>query len=113
MSIAKIRALNPAKLFLPHFGLIKGPVAAHLDALDERVRRWSLWFRDQIRAGQDEQEMARAFADYVAADLRAAGATEDEARNYEYADPSFMAVSAAVRYWRKHHLEQLSSVESD
>jgi glyoxylase-like metal-dependent hydrolase (beta-lactamase superfamily II) len=112
-SIAKIRALNPAKLFLPHFGLVKGPVTAHLDALGERVRRWSIWFRDRLRAGSDEQQMTPAFAAYIAEELRAAGATEDETLDYECADPSFMAVSAAVRYWRKHHPEQLSSLKSD
>jgi glyoxylase-like metal-dependent hydrolase (beta-lactamase superfamily II) len=112
-SIAKIRALNPAKLFLPHFGLVKGPVPVHLDALDERVRRWSIWFRDRLRAGSDEQQMTPAFAAYIAEELRAAGATEDETLDYECADPSFMAVSAAVRYWRKHHPEQLSSLRSD
>jgi len=106
-SIAKIRALNPAKLFLAHFGLVKGPIAAHLDALDERVRHWSLWFRDRIRAGHDEEQMTAAFAREVAEELRAAGATEEETRDYEYADPSFMAVSAAVRYWRKHHPEEV------
>jgi glyoxylase-like metal-dependent hydrolase (beta-lactamase superfamily II) len=112
-SIAKIRALNPAKLFLPHFGLVKGPVPVHLDALDERVRRWSIWFRDRLRAGSDEQQMTPAFAAYIAEELRAAGATEDETLDYECADPSFMAVSAAVRYWQKHHPEQLSSLQSD
>ena len=106
-SIAKIRALNPANLFLPHFGLVKGPIAAHLDALDERVRHWSLWFRDRIRAGHDEEQMTAAFAREVAEELRAAGATEEETLDYEYADPSFMAVSAAVRYWRKHHPEEV------
>jgi glyoxylase-like metal-dependent hydrolase (beta-lactamase superfamily II) len=112
-SIEKIRALNPVKLFLPHFGLVKGPISAHLDELGKRVHRWSVWFRDRIRAGQDEQQMTQAFARDVAEELRAAGATEEETLDYEYADPSFMAVSAAVRYWRKHHPEQLSSLQSD
>ena len=106
-SIAKIRALNPAKLFLPHFGLVRGPVTAHLDALAERVRNWSIWFRDRLRAGQAEQQMMQAFAQDVAAELRAAGATEEETRDYECADPSFMAVSAATRYWHKHHAAEV------
>jgi hypothetical protein len=29
-------------------------------------------------------------------------------RDYETADPSFMAVTAALRYWRKHHPEQIN-----
>jgi len=106
-SIAKIRVLNPAKLYLPHFGLVPGDISAHLDALEKRVARWSLWFRDRIRAGDDEQKMAPAFAAYVASELRQAGATETEVADYEHADPSFMAISASIRYWRKHHPEEV------
>ena len=111
-SIEKIRALNAAKLYLPHFGLINGSVSAHLDALEERVRRWSIWFRDRIRAGKDEQQMIPEFAEYVAKELRAEGATDDQVRDYEYADPSFMAVGAAIRYWHKHHPEEVSRDKS-
>jgi glyoxylase-like metal-dependent hydrolase (beta-lactamase superfamily II) len=106
-SIAKIRALNPAKLYLPHFGLVGGDICAHLDALEERIVRWSLWFRDRIRSGDDESGMTPAFAEHVAADLLAAGASEPEVIDYEYADPSFMAVTAAMRYWRKRHPEEV------
>ncbi|MFN2623659.1 MAG: MBL fold metallo-hydrolase [Chthoniobacterales bacterium] len=106
-SIAKIRALNPAKLYLPHFGLVRGDIGAHLDALEERVVRWSLWFRDRLCAGDDEQTLPRAFANFLTAELCAAGAMESELADYEQADPSFMAVSAAIRYWRKHHPEEV------
>jgi glyoxylase-like metal-dependent hydrolase (beta-lactamase superfamily II) len=106
-SIAKIRALNPANLYLPHFGFVRGDIPAHLDALEERVVRWSLWFRDRLRSGDDESRMTPAFAEHLVADIRAAGASESEIIDYEYADPSFMAVSAAMRYWRKRHPEEV------
>jgi glyoxylase-like metal-dependent hydrolase (beta-lactamase superfamily II) len=106
-SIAKIRALNPAKLYLPHFGLVPGDISVHLDLLEARIVRWSLWFRDRLRAGDSEQKMTSAFADYVLTELRQAGATESELAAYEQADPSFMAVSAALRYWRKRHPEEV------
>jgi glyoxylase-like metal-dependent hydrolase (beta-lactamase superfamily II) len=106
-SIGKIRALNPAQLYLPHGGLVTGDIGAHLDKLEERIVRWSIWFRDRIRAGDDAEKMTPAFADYVVAELRFAGAAESELAAYEQADPSFMAVSAAVRYWRKHHPEEV------
>jgi len=109
-SIGKIRALNPTKLFLPHFGPIEGSVSAHLDVLEERVRRWSIWFRDRIRVGDNEEQLTPAFAEYVAEELRANGATEEEVRDYEYADPSFMAVGAAMRYWQKHHPEEVATI---
>jgi len=106
-SIDKIRRLNPTKLYLPHFGLVTADIREHLDALDERIVRWSVWFRDRIRAGDDESALKTEFADVIAADLRAAGATESELADYEHADPSFMAVPAAVRYWRKRHPEEV------
>ena len=99
-SIAKIRALNAAQLYLPHFGLVPGSIDSHLEALAERVHRWSEWFRERMRAGDDKAELTPAFAEYEADDLRAGGATESEVLDYEAADPSAMAVSAALRYWR-------------
>lgn len=111
-SIEKIRSLKVEKLYLPHFGAVEGSIPAHLDELEERVRRWANWFRDRLRAGQDEQQLTPLFAKQVVEDLRAQGATESEAHAYEAADPSFMAVTAAVRYWRKHHPEAVSPIDS-
>lgn len=102
-SLDKIRALQPARLYLPHFGLVPGSIAAHLDAVEERVRRWSEWFRERMRMGAEETRLVPEFKEYEAADLRAGGASDEDVEGYEAADPSFMAVSAALRYWRKHH----------
>lgn len=106
-SLAKIRALNPAKLYLPHFGLVRVETKTHLEALQDRVTGWSLWFRDRLRAGDDEAAMKPQFANYVIDELRGGGASEAELVDYEQADPSFMAVSAAIRYWRKRHPEEV------
>lgn len=106
-SIGKIRGLNPAKLYLPHFGLVESDIKEHLDALEERVVRWSLWFRDRMRAAENENTMTPAFADYVAGELRAAAVPESSVADYEHVDPSFMAVTAALRYWRKRHPEEV------
>lgn len=111
-SIQKVRSLEVKKLYLPHFGPVEGSIPAHLDELAERVRRWADWFRDRMRGGQNEEQLTPAFAEQVVQELRAQGATEDELHAYEAADPSFMAVTAAVRYWRKHHPEEVSPVDS-
>ena len=107
-SIARIRALDPARLLLSHFGPVQESIAIHLDALDERVARWSEWFRERLRAGDDEAKLRFAFADYEAHDLRAGGASAEDVHDYEHADPSFMAVPANVRYWRKFHPEEVT-----
>jgi glyoxylase-like metal-dependent hydrolase (beta-lactamase superfamily II) len=111
-SIDKVRSLKVKKLYLPHFGPIEGSISEHLDELKERVRRWANWFRDRIRAGQNEQQLTPVFAKQVVEELRARGASEDEVRAYEAADPSFMAVTAAVRYWRKHHPDAVSPINA-
>lgn len=109
-SIDKMRALNATKLYLPHFGLAEGSLAAHFDTLEWHVRDWSRWFRERIRAGNDEPELVPAFAKHEAEELQRGGATAEEARGYEAADPSHMAVTASLRYWRKYHPEEVGAV---
>jgi glyoxylase-like metal-dependent hydrolase (beta-lactamase superfamily II) len=106
-SIAKIRALNPSNLYLPHFGKVSPSVAEHLDLLDERVAHWSEWFREKIRTGTDEQQLTRQFTELEHDELRTGGASEDDVEGYEAADPSYMAVGAALRYWKKYHADAL------
>lgn len=107
-SLEKIRVVNPAKLYLPHFGLVQGSVPGHLDAMEERVRSWSAWFLDRIRVGVGEPQLISEFAAYEKADLLNGGADATLARNYETADPSYMAIPAAIRYWHKYHPELLA-----
>jgi len=112
-SIARIRALGAADLYLPHFGKVEGPIAEHLDALDERVQRWSEWFREKIRAGATEEQLRRDFAELEHSEL-IAGTSAPVTRHsslvtdYEIADPSYMAVPAAIRYWNKYHPKALA-----
>lgn len=102
-SIAKIRSLKATSLYLPHYGKVEGAVSEHLDALDERVSRWAEWFRDKIRAGENETDLRPVFTEVEHGELRAAGASENDIAGYEAADPSYMAVGAAIRYWKKYH----------
>src|ERR1043166_9197905 len=71
-SIARIRRLNPANLYLPHFGKVSGSIAEHLDLLDERVARWSEWFREKIRSGDDETTLKSTFAALEHSEIEAA-----------------------------------------
>jgi glyoxylase-like metal-dependent hydrolase (beta-lactamase superfamily II) len=113
-SIRKIRALNAANLYLPHFGKVEGSISDHLDALEERVTRWSEWFKEKLRAlnsqpsTTDSSALASLFVEYEHADLRKGGANEEDIEGYEAADPSYMAVPATVRYWKKYHPEEIA-----
>ncbi len=111
-SIDKIRKINPSKLYLPHFGLVEDSISSHLDGLDERLDRWSEWFREKIRAASDEQTLVREFAELEHNDLITGSSSlvADPSAlisSYETADPSYMAVPAAIRYWNKYHPEKI------
>jgi glyoxylase-like metal-dependent hydrolase (beta-lactamase superfamily II) len=102
-SIQQMRALAAARVYLPHFGLVEGDIAGHFDALEERVQRWATWFRDELRKGRGESELIADFARYEARDILESGAPQERLADYEQADPSFMAVTASIRYWQKYH----------
>ncbi|MGI8956145.1 MAG: MBL fold metallo-hydrolase [Chthoniobacterales bacterium] len=106
-SIDRMRALPVTQLYLPHFGQVRGDLPKHFDALEERVRRWANWFRDELRQGRAESELIADFAGYEARDILASGAAEDRLADYEKADPSFMAVTASIRYWQKFHPDEI------
>ncbi len=108
-SIRKIRDLKASTLYLPHFGAVGGSLDLHFNELDERVVRWSEWFRGRLQAGEDQAQLMPAFADYEANDLQNGGATREQVADYEAADPSYMAVTAALRYWRKQELERITT----
>ncbi len=61
------------------------------------------WFRDELRKGRGESELVPDFAQYEARDIVESGAAKERVADYERADPSFMAVTASIRYWQKYH----------
>jgi len=121
-SIAKVRKLKPTNLYLPHFGRVDGSISEHLDLLDERVARWSEWFRQKIRSGANEEQLRSEFAALEHSEIdgflvtghkrqsnaSAARTSDSLVTLYEAADPSYMAPLAAIRYWKKFHPEQVT-----
>src|SRR5439155_22866667 len=107
-SIDKMRKVNARALYLPHFGKVAVDLASHFDVLERRVRSWAEWFRDRLREGEDEAQIIPQFSAYEFAEIRRDGASEEQWPDYEAADPSFMAVAAAARYWRKYHPDEIA-----
>ncbi|GIW34065.1 MBL fold metallo-hydrolase [Meiothermus sp.] len=107
-SLGKIRALKPRKLYLTHFGQTED-VEPHLSALEDKLLEWADWIKQKLKAGQTREQMVLEFEAYVATTLRAAGLSDEEVQEYEFADPSWMSVDGLVRYWNKHHPEEVMS----
>lgn len=99
-SIRLLHDLNPQALYLTHFGRVEN-VDIHLNQLEAQLSDWANWIKEKMRAGQSAEELTPQFQNYVASQLRAAGADEKIIRQYEAANPSWMSVSGLMRYWKK------------
>ena len=101
-SLDRVRALNPAQLFVTHFGLRAQP-ALHLAELETRLNEWAAWMKDRILEKKSEEEILPEFRRFTENQLVAAGATPSDLAAYEQADPAAMSVTGLCRYWRKYH----------
>ncbi len=99
-SIALIREMNPAKIYLTHFGLVEDN-EIHLKGLEEQLVNWSEWIKPHWEAKAAVEEVIPKFQAYVAGQLAAVGIDEAGIQKYEAANPSWMSVSGLMRYWRK------------
>ena len=108
-SLEKIRALKPASIYVTHFGKIKDPLTS-LDELERRLANWADWMKQRMREGKSEEEILPEFQRFAEAELRTGGASEETVKTYEQADPTWMSVAGLIRYWRKHHPEQVSGL---
>ncbi len=99
-SIQRLQSLRPQELYLTHFGRVTD-VDHHWDALNKQLINWADWIRAKVEAGQSAEETVPQFMDYVANQLRAQGASEDQVKQYEAANPSWMSVAGLMRYWKK------------
>ncbi len=99
-SIELLRGLRAEALYLTHFGRVDHP-ADHWDRLGQQLINWADWVRTKREAGQSTEATVPQFTEYVANQLRAQGATEEQIKQYEAANPSWMSVAGLMRYWKK------------
>jgi glyoxylase-like metal-dependent hydrolase (beta-lactamase superfamily II) len=99
-STALLRQRGAARFFLPHFGPVTD-LEPHLDALEQRLKRWADWMKPHFTAGASVAEITPLFEAMVHEELQAAGIRGQELQQYELANPSWMSVAGLLRYWRK------------
>jgi glyoxylase-like metal-dependent hydrolase (beta-lactamase superfamily II) len=105
-SLAKLKALNLKRIYLTHFGGFDD-VNPRLEALGLKLHDWADWVKQAMLAGKSYEQMVPEFRVFVESDLRAAGMNDREVLEYELADPSWMSVQGLMRYWSKHHPEEV------
>jgi glyoxylase-like metal-dependent hydrolase (beta-lactamase superfamily II) len=98
-SLTAIAALEPASLFLTHFGLVRD-AAAHLTRYRAVLRRSADRAREALRAGGDEAALTEAWVEWLRADARTV-VGEEAAAALEAAAPFDQIWQGVARYWRK------------
>jgi glyoxylase-like metal-dependent hydrolase (beta-lactamase superfamily II) len=96
-SIARLRALQPARLFIAHFGVVTR-VAAHLDELDRTLDELVTLVETRLAAGAERDQVAAELQHHIEAQL--ADAAPDLEPAYALATPSGMSVDGLLRYLR-------------
>jgi glyoxylase-like metal-dependent hydrolase (beta-lactamase superfamily II) len=99
-SIQKLRALNPTRFYLTHFGRFDD-VSWHLDDLLSRLLFWSGWADARLAAGADTGVVTAELRARGDAEIVAATGDEDLVMPYEVATAYQMTVDGIARYLRK------------
>ena len=90
-SLDSIAERKPARLSLPHFGVVEEP-AEHLERTRERLRTWA----GRVRDGLSEEEFVR-----VAEEELEAATDSETAAAYTQAGPLWQSYAGLVRYFAK------------
>ena len=90
-SLDTIEERHPARLCLPHFGVI-ADVAAHLADMRVRLRAWA----ERVREGASQEEFVAAAEEELVA-----GADAETAESYRQAAPFWQSHAGLRRYWEK------------
>lgn len=99
-SIACLSSLQPASLFLTHFGEVTD-VDEHLEALRAELAAWAAWMRPYFLASAPVAEVIPRFERFVEERLSAAGVEGADRLRYRYANPAWMSVAGLMRFWKK------------
>lgn len=99
-SIAMLRALDPRRLYLTHFGGYDD-AAWHLDELFARVWLWAGWVSGRLSLGEEPVATTEALRAIEDALLTEAAGDPALVRRYEEAGNYRMSVDGIARWWRK------------
>ncbi len=98
-SINKIRKLNPARLYLAHFGRVNAPLS-HLDDLEAMLDDWKNWIKPYYDKGTPAMEIIPEFVMYTQEQLLEKGVSAEDLARYDKGNPAFMSVTGLLRYWK-------------
>jgi glyoxylase-like metal-dependent hydrolase (beta-lactamase superfamily II) len=105
-SIDLMRKLQPATLYLSHFGPTY-QVEPHLERLQTALFQWAELILQGLLAGKNEEQLLAYLIAQTEPELLAIAHDPHAVKRYEIATNYRMTVQGLVRYWQKRHPERL------
>lgn len=96
-SVARMRTLQPRRLYLTHFGGFDDP-GPLLDGLLARLFFWAGWVEAQRERGASPGEITEGLRRLGDREIRAGGGDDDQVRRYELSVGYEMIVHGLLRY---------------
>lgn len=103
-SIQRIRNLEPASLWLTHFGDYED-VERHLGELEQRLQEWLLFVESRLDDGQSREEITDELATKGDAEILAEGGRPNDPDRYQLAGNYEMLVAGLARHVEKRRKE--------
>jgi len=100
-SIQLIRQLQPAKLYLTHFGIVNSSIEKHFDLLESTLMLYVNMISEEMEKEKDMVKITESFQKMVESKWIELNMDNDEIIRYNLANPAFMSVSGIIRYWTK------------
>ncbi len=98
-SIQKLRALNPTRLYLAHYGAVDHP-KTHLTNLVSILDDWKNWIKPYYDKSIPHEDIVPKFVEYTQNQLKNKNVSEENIERYEKGNPSYMSVTGLLRYWK-------------
>ena len=98
-SIQKIKAINPKKIFLTHFGCKENPTEVLVE-LEQTLDQWANFIKPYFDNNTSVENIVPDFMEFTTNNFTKKGLTNQEIQTYEYANPSWMSVNGLLRYWK-------------
>ncbi|MBS1839582.1 MAG: MBL fold metallo-hydrolase [Acidobacteria bacterium] len=107
-SLDAILALQPARLFLTHFGYQHNP-AAHIARYRKKLAEWTALAKSLLESGKSEEEAGKEFVEAVAAETRRGVSAASEAEHYIFNGGLYLSWLGLLRYAKKQEKSRPAS----
>lgn len=99
-TVGRMRALQPRKLHLTHFGSFDDPTW-HFDDLLSRLHYWYGWVTARLQDGVEEQTLIDELTRFGDQELKEITGSEYLVQPYELATAYYMTIQGMSRYYRR------------